>query len=156
MKITDGKTTMQLSLNVLINLREQYQRLYVWKRYGKSLDHLTIEEKNAILKDMVLASVGELMEFLEKATNWKYHRPTHEIDRAKALEEYVDSFNYLLTPFIYMDITVEEFWAAFIKKHKVIGERFLTEFPDVIAQIDASLSGYRQEFREEVTDDGKP
>lgn len=127
-----------LSLQTLIEHRRSFQELYVYKRYGKPLIHLTQEEKNAILKDLIFAGVVEMIEFLEKATNWKDHRPGHVIDRPAALEEFVDAFNFILTPFIYMDISVEEFFAAFRKKGQKVMDRFINEFPQVVNAVAAS------------------
>lgn len=120
-------TMKQLSDYLLIQLR--FQHYYVKKRFGKPLTSLTQREKNDTVRDMVLAAIGELIEFLEKGTNWKGHRVEHEIDRAAAVEEYVDAMKYLFNIFIYMDITEKEFSAAFIRKSKIVQERFFAEFP---------------------------
>jgi len=117
----------QLSDYLLIQLR--FQHYYIKKRFGKPLTSLTQREKNDTVRDMVLAAIGELIEFLEKGTNWKGHRVEHAIDRPAAIEEYVDAMKYLFNIFIYMDITEKEFSAAFISKSKIVQERFFAEFP---------------------------
>jgi len=151
---TTPKPRMLLSLQTLIEHRRSFQELYVYKRYGKPLVHLTVEERNAILKDLIFAGVTEMIEFLEKATNWKDHRPTHEINRAAALEEFVDAFNFMLTPFIYMDISVEEFFAAFRKKGQIVMDRFVDEFPQVVNAVAASQEKDKRLHRIGSWDDG--
>lgn len=136
------KTKTLLSLQSLIEHRRTFQELYIYKRYGKPVGHLTREETNTVMKDLVFAGVVEMIEFLDKATNWKDHRPGHVIDRDKALEELVDAFNFMLTPFIYMDISVEEFWAAFQKKGQTVLNRFVDEFPEVVNAVAASQGKY--------------
>jgi len=136
------KTKTLLSLQTLIEHRRTFQELYIYKRYGKSVGQLTVEERNTVLKDLVFAGVVEMIEFLDKATNWKDHRPGHVIDREKALEELVDAFNFMLTPFIYMDISVEEFFAAFQKKGQIVLNRFVDEFPQIVDAVAASQGKY--------------
>lgn len=118
----------------------KFQHYYVKKRFGKFLPELTLKEKNGIIRDMVLAAIGELIEFLEKGTNWKGHRPEHEINRAEALEEYVDAMKYLLNIFIYMDIREDEFSEAFRLKSKAVFNRFFAEFP-AEAAVDTQAGG---------------
>lgn len=139
---TTLKPKTLLSIQTLIEHRRTFQELYIYKRYGKPVAYLTVEERNTVLKDLVFAGVVEMIEFLDKATNWKDHRPGHVIDRDKALEELVDAFNFMLTPFIYMDISVEEFWAAFQKKGQTVLNRFVEEFPAVVNAVAASQGKY--------------
>jgi len=116
-------------LSSFIHQQLLFQHYYVKKKLGKFLIELTPQEKNVILKDMVLAAIGELIEFLEKGTNWKDHRLAHPIDRVEALEEFVDAMKYVFNIFIYMDIGEEEFSEAFKRKSKAVLERFFAEFP---------------------------
>jgi dimeric dUTPase (all-alpha-NTP-PPase superfamily) len=115
-------------LSSFIHQQLLFQHYYVKKKLGKFLIELTPAERNGILKDMVLAAIGELIEFLEKGTNWK-HRAVHPIDRAAALEEFVDAMKYVFNIFIYMQIEEDEFSEAFKRKSKAVLERFFAEFP---------------------------
>lgn len=128
----------QLKSFILEQLK--FQHYYVRKQFGKFLPELTRQEKNLLIRDMVLAAIVELIEFLNKGTNWKSHRPEHAIDRAAALEEYVDAMKFLFNIFIYMDITEEEFSNAFRLKSQAVLARFFAEFP-AEAGVDIGMGG---------------
>lgn len=138
MDMENPPTMKLLSDYLLIQLR--FQHYYVKKRFGKPLTSLMQRERNDTVRDMVLAAIGELIEFLEKGTNWKGHRLEHEIDRAAAIEEYVDAMKYLFNIFIYMGITEKEFSAEFIRKSKIVQDRFFAEFP-AEAPVDIGMEG---------------
>lgn len=131
--------TMKLLSDYLL-VQCRFQHYYVKKRFGKVLTGLTQREKNDIVRDMVLAAIGELIEFLEKGTHWKGHRAEREIDRVAAVEEYVDAMKYLFNIFIYMDITEQEFSAAFLRKSDIVLKRFFAEFP-AEAPVDKGMGG---------------
>ena len=86
-----------------------------------------LSTKNAQItcRETALKGVEEMFEALGHLKNWKPHRQTEmpEIDREEFLEEIVDAFNYFFSLMILIGVDVDEFYAAFLNKDKVIRER---------------------------------
>jgi len=118
---------MMFSLADLIAERREFQRTYVRLKYGKDLDELTETERSEVIKQQVLSMMSEVMEFLDRATNWKDHRAPAELNRHAALEEHVDIGNYWLNLFIYMQIQPHEFLKVFSEKSAVVLKRWREE-----------------------------
>lgn len=83
------------------------------------------KESQQIVRDTVLKGVEEIFESLSHIRGWKPHRLTeiNEFDKDAFLEEYVDAFNYFLSVLVILGVSEEEFFAAYIKKDKIIHDR---------------------------------
>lgn len=135
--ITRTMTMVSKTLAHYIATQVQFQEVLIQRKYGKPLRELTPQERNQILKDMVLSIHSESSELLDVATNWKLHKPDHPIDRARALEEYVDLFKFVINVFVYMGFFEDEFnWAFDLKTGVVWGrlEKDLAATPTVERQ----------------------
>ena len=122
---------------------------------GLELSHLSIEEQKEQTKQFVLHLIYETNEILGNF-NWKMHRVQSErIILSNITEEIVDVFKYLLGICNIWGISDEEFYEEFIRKSKVVEQRFkqenkleeLKESDKVIAiDIDGVLAMYPEYF----------
>ena len=82
------------------------------------------------VRDMALRGVEEMFEALQHLKNWKPHRDTEvqEFHRDDFIEEVVDAFNYFLSVLVLMGISADEFFAAYVKKDKIIHDRLKTGY----------------------------
>lgn len=118
-------------------VREQYafQRALLRRKYDIDIhrQELSPLQLNDILMKMVLSVHSESSELLDVMTNWKMHKQDHVIDRAKALEEYVDLFKFVLNIGVYMGVSQQEFDAAWDDKTNIIWARLRNDFPVIKA-----------------------
>ena len=81
-------------------------------------------------RDLVFNGMGELFEVVQELKNSKKHRQTEvkDLDRSKLVEECVDSFKYFLELLIFIGVTPDEFFNAYIAKDKVNLDRLSTGY----------------------------
>ena len=92
---------------------------------------MTKKESQQICRDLALKGVEEMFEALAHLKNWKPHRYTeikHELDRDEFLEEVVDALNYFFAMLIVTGFDDADLFEAYIKKDKIIRERFLSGY----------------------------
>lgn len=105
------------------------QQKLVKQIYGiESISRLSPEQRNELLIKMGLSLIGETMEFLEAATDWKVHKLPQPHDHDKALEEYVDLLKFALNIAIFMPFDMDKLKAMFQKKTAIVEARFKAEF----------------------------
>jgi dimeric dUTPase (all-alpha-NTP-PPase superfamily) len=70
-------------------------------------------------RDTGLKAVEELFEALQHLKNWKPHRSggIKEFDRSAFIEEIVDSLHYILEMLIFIGVTPEELYDAYVSKN---------------------------------------
>jgi hypothetical protein len=91
----------------------------------------TSKEGQQYLRDLALHGVEEMFEALQHLKNWKTHRQTDvggNFNRDEFLEEVVDAYNYFFALMINLDVTEDEFFEAFLKKHDIIIDRLKTGY----------------------------
>ena len=91
----------------------------------------TSKEGQQYLRDLALHGVEEMFEALQHLKNWKTHRQTDLGDcfnREDFLEEMVDAFNYFFALMINLEVSDDEFYEAFLKKHDIIMDRLKTGY----------------------------
>ncbi len=91
----------------------------------------TSKEGQQYLRDLALHGVEEMFEALQHLKNWKTHRQTDLGDcfnREDFLEEMVDAFNYFFALMINLEVSDDEFYEAFLKKHDIIIDRLKTGY----------------------------
>lgn len=112
----------------MMELRERFMTDLAAKRPAvlqKWPVEISKKESQQIVRDTVLKGVEEIFESLSHIRGWKPHRLTeiNEFDKDAFLEEYVDAFNYFLSVLVILGVSEEEFFAAYIKKDKIIHDR---------------------------------
>ena len=75
---------------------------------------------------ILLHLIAELAEIIE-CTNFKLHKKPKDIDVEKIKEELIDAQKYLLNLFLIWNVDVQEFVQLFIKKSKIVEERWKKE-----------------------------
>jgi len=91
----------------------------------------TSKEGQQYLRDLALHGVEEMFEALQHLKNWKSHRQTDmggTFNREDFLEEMVDAFNYFFALMINLEVSDDEFYEAFLKKHDIIIDRLKTGY----------------------------
>ena len=91
----------------------------------------TSKEGQQYLRDLALHGVEEMFEALQHLKNWKSHRQTDmggTFNREDFLEEMVDAFNYFFALMINLEVSDDEFYEAFLKKHDIIMDRLKTGY----------------------------
>ena len=91
----------------------------------------TSKEGQQYLRDLALHGVEEMFEALQHLKNWKTHRQTDlggTFNREDFLEEMVDAFNYFFALMINLEVSDDEFYEAFLKKHDIIIDRLKTGY----------------------------
>ena len=86
-------------------------------------DLKTSDKKEELTQSFILHLLEELSEILRE-TNYKKHSKHIEVDVEKLKEECVDLFKYLLNILLVWDVDAKEFSELFIKKSKIVDERF--------------------------------
>lgn len=112
----------------MMELRERFMADLAAKRPAvlqKWPVEISKKESQQIVRDTVLKGVEEIFESLSHIRGWKPHRLTeiNEFDKDAFLEEYVDAFNYFLSVLVILGVSEEEFFAAYVKKDKIIHDR---------------------------------
>ena len=88
---------------------------------------MTIKEKQAKMKDMVLYLQSEIIEALNEI-NFKEHRKSDKVVRIDKLkEELIDIQKYLIGLFQLWGVTDEEFFDEFKRKSLVVNQRYKQE-----------------------------
>ena len=89
------------------------------------------KKSQQVCRDLALRGVEEMFEALQHLKNWKTHRQTDLGDcfnREDFLEEMVDAFNYFFALMINLEVSDDEFYEAFLKKHDIIIDRLKTGY----------------------------
>ena len=93
---------------------------------------LEISKKSAQqqIREVTLRGVEELFEALQLLKNTKEHKKTNDpgVDRDHFLEEFVDAQNYFFSLLILAGYSVDDFFAAYIKKHNIILDRINNKY----------------------------
>lgn len=91
------------------------------------LKSLTKDDKTRYTKEYILAIHRELSEVLD-TFHWKLHRKEVIIEtKINTQEEIIDCFKYLLNLCILWDIDADTFFDTFIKKSKIVRQRYDNE-----------------------------
>ena len=92
---------------------------------------ISSKKSQQVLRDTALKGIEEMFEALQHLKNWKTHRQTDLGDcfnREDFLEEMVDAFNYFFALMINLEVSDDEFYEAFLKKHDIIIDRLKTGY----------------------------
>jgi hypothetical protein len=129
MMMTPTTSNTLKTLEDYIDYQERFQeRVIALKFPGKEVpEELTPVERNDMVIKMVLSAIGELIEFLEKATNYKVHKLDRPIDMEAAIEEFVDAQKYIWNIPVYMPEIRSKFKEMFIRKSIIVEERMNQE-----------------------------
>lgn len=86
---------------------------------------ITKKSNQQVCRNLAFFSMQELFEAVQHLKNSKSHRKTEikEFDREAFLEELVDAFKLFLEILIFVGITPDEFYDAYVKKDAIIHDR---------------------------------
>lgn len=116
-------------LKKVFSLQEAFM-LRLQEKHGKEkvpdwpLD-MTQKSSQQLCKSLSHDSMEELFEAAQHLRNSKVHRMTDvpDFDRAKFIEECVDAFKFFLELLIFVGVSDDEFFEAYLKKDKIIHQR---------------------------------
>ena len=123
-------------LKEMFDLRKSFIQRMQKERPGSypipvPLTNLSDKKSQQVCRDLALRGVEEMFEALQHLKNWKTHRQTDLGDcfnREDFLEEMVDAFNYFFALMINLEVSDDEFYEAFLKKHDIIIDRLKTGY----------------------------
>ena len=119
----------RFDLRQFLAVQREFNELLQFRRHGRTLGSLSESQRTDAMKDLVLSTAAELFEMLGHL-NWKMHKRGRPQDKAKLLEEYVDTFKFVLNFIVYAPFDLEEFVAEFERKSQVVRRRLDEEFED--------------------------
>lgn len=109
-------------LSVMFEMQEKFMKELVKRDKDKlpaswPID-LADKESQQICREIMLRSVEEAFEALGHLKNWKPHKETLEpnVDKEKLLEEFADTYHYMIEFLILIGVTPDELYHAFVKK----------------------------------------
>jgi len=110
-----------------MNLSEMLEEQKKFQRNFYSPEKIDEKEKVILTKETVLCLHKEVDEVLD-TTNWKLHRNLNKkTNKEEIKEEIIDCFKYLLNLCVIWNISEKEIEDSFIKKSKIVWERFSKE-----------------------------
>ena len=87
-------------------------------RLGHHPNKMSVEEKEALTKEMIVCIVAELGEVLERGINWKHWKKQRiMIDCQYLLEEFIDLLHFVIELFLIWGFEADDILEAFEIKH---------------------------------------
>jgi hypothetical protein len=113
-------------LRLMYGQQAEFMKLLREKR-GFPAFPLDLSEKSSqkFIKSIAFDAMGELFEAVQELKNSKGHRATEidEFDREAYVEELVDTQHFLFEILLLSGVSLEEFFAAYMKKGDINEER---------------------------------
>lgn len=104
-------------------LNQIWQRQLDFNRNFFNEKTISIKERQARTKDMILCLIAELTEVLENI-NYKEHENKKEVDIQKVKEEIIDVFKYTLCLMQAWNFSDEELFSEFQRKSEIVENKF--------------------------------
>jgi hypothetical protein len=124
---------MKDKLDKIFELREEF--MIAVNKYANVYPEgwpLELSEKSSQqqIREVTLRGVEEIFEALQLLKNTKEHKKMDDpvVDRDHFLEEFVDAQNYFISLLILSGYSVDDFFAAYIKKHNIILDRITNKY----------------------------
>ena len=111
----------------VFEMREDFMRKICQKvegAYPQWPVDLSKKSDQKAIREFAFRGMEELFEALLHLKNWKDHRNgISEFNRSEFLEEMIDAYKYFTAILVLVDVTAEEFFEAYKRKHEIICSR---------------------------------
>lgn len=112
----------------LWKIQYEFNKQFLKKIKDIDINNISFVDKITLSKDYILHTIKELTEVLD-TISWKMHKPVeYDNIRDNTIEELIDSQKFLWGLFQIWNVSEEEFSEQFVRKSKVVEQRFSQDF----------------------------